>query len=165
MKKLVVLGAISFAALSVAACNPKAEDGKAADGAAPAAGAAAELEGPKPGLWRVTTAMEGVPGGASVPPQEVCITEAKFEAPSSVQAAGADCTTTPLTKQGDARVSTATCNLPNNMKSESTVKVSGDFASRYTTEVVTKINPAPAPGMGETKITMTAERIGDCPAA
>lgn len=166
MKKLAMTGLASVMALTFAACSPaanKAEGDAAASAAGGSAGAAAALEGPKPGLWRVTTAMEGVPGGVSVPPQEVCIKEAKLEAPSSAQQAGADCTSTPFKREGGAMVSTAQCNMPN-MKTESTIKVSGDFNSRYTTEVTTKMDPAPTPQMAQTKMTMTAERIGDCPA-
>ena len=48
--------------------------------------------------------------------------------------------------------------------SGSRVRVTGDFNSRYVTEVTTKMDPAPTPQMAQTKVTMTAERIGDCPA-
>ena len=166
MKKLALLGLASVAALTVAACNPGANkaEGDAASAGSASTAAPATLEAPKPGLWRVTTAMEGMPGGAAVPPQEVCIKEAKLEAPASAQQAGAECTTTPFAREGDALVSTASCKLPGNMKSDSTVKISGDFNSRYVTEVTTKMDPAPTPAMAQTKITMTAERVGDCPA-
>jgi hypothetical protein len=50
------------------------------------------------------------------------------------------------------------------MKADSTIRVTGDFNSRYVTEVTTKMDPAPTPQMAQTKVTMTAERIGDCPA-
>ena len=166
MKKIVILGAASVSALMLAACNPsadKAEGGAGADTTATAAAPAA-LEAPKPGLWRVSTVMD-MAGAPAVPPQEVCITESKLEAPSSGQQAGAECTSTPFAREGDALVSTSSCKLPGNMNSESTVKVTGDFNSKYTTEVVTKIDPAPTPAMAQTKVTMTAERIGDCPAS
>lgn len=167
MNKFALLGLTSVAALTLAACNPsanKADGDAAAGGAAAPAAAPATLEAPKPGMWRVTTAMTGIPGGASVPPQEMCIKEAKLEAPAAAQQAGADCTSTPFARQGDAMVSTASCKLPGNMKSDSTVKITGDFNTRYVTEVTTKMDPAPTPAMAETKITMTAERLGDCPA-
>lgn len=163
MNKIAMLGLVSAAALAMAACSPSADksEGKTEGAAAPAASAA--LEGPKPGLWRVTTAMD-VAGAPAVPAQEVCVTEAKLQDPSQAQQPGAECTSTPFARQGNAMVSTASCKLPGNMKSDSTITVSGDFNSRYTTEVVTKIDPAPTPAMAQTKVTMTAERIGDCPA-
>lgn len=167
MRSAIIGGVAVACLLGLSACgnNNKAETpaGEGA-GSAPAA-AAGTLDAPKPGLWRVSTAMEGMPGGASVPAQEVCIKEAKLEAPGGAQQAGADCTTQPFTRQGDAMVATSACTLPGNMKTDSTIRVTGDFNSRYVTEVTTKMDPAPTPQMAQTKITMTAERIGDCPAA
>jgi len=51
------------------------------------------------------------------------------------------------------------------MKTDSTIRVTGDFNSRYVMEVKTKMDPAPMPSMAETTVTMTGERLGDCPAA
>ena len=166
MNKLALLGLGSVAALALAACNPAKDENhdKTAAGSAPVATAPATLDGPKPGLWRVSTAVSGMPGGASVPAQEICIKEAKLETPSSVNQAGAECTHTAFARQGADMVATASCKLPNNMKSDSTIKVSGDFNSRYVTEITTRMDPAPTPAMAETKVTMTAERIGDCAA-
>lgn len=167
MRSAIIGGVAVACLLGLSACgnNNKAETpaGEGA-GSAPAA-AAGTLDAPKPGLWRVSTAMEGAPGGASIPAQEICIKEAKLEAPGDAQQAGADCTTQPFTRQGDAMVATTACTLPGNMKTDSTIRVTGDFNSRYVTEVTTKMDPAPTPQMAQTKITMTAERIGDCPAA
>ncbi|MET4682250.1 DUF3617 domain-containing protein [Brevundimonas faecalis] len=167
MRKVVFIGLASAFALSAAACSPsggKTEGEKAGEAGAPAA-APASMDAPKPGLWRITTAMEGMPGGASVPPQEVCIKEAKLEAPANAQPAGAQCTSKPFAREGDAMVASSSCTLPGNMKADSTIRVTGDFNSRYVTEVTTKMDPAPTPAMAQTKVTMTAERVGDCPAA
>ena len=87
------------------------------------------------------------------------------DSPASAQQPGADCTTQPFARQGDAMVATSSCTLPGNMKADSTIRVTGDFNSRYVTEVTTRMDPAPTPQMAQTKVTMTAERIGDCPAA
>lgn len=151
--------------LGLAACG-QGGDAKtdAAGGGAPSA--AEMLNGPKPGLWRVTTTMSGMPGGAApaVPPVETCIQTASFEAPAGSQAPGADCTTQPFTRDGDAMVSSSTCTMQG-MKTDSTIRVTGDFNSRYSMVVTTKMDPAPAPNMAETTITMNGERLGDCPAA
>ncbi|MGX1692679.1 DUF3617 domain-containing protein [Brevundimonas naejangsanensis] len=165
MRSAIIGGAAVACLLGLSACgnNNKAE-GPAAEGAETASTAPATLDAPKPGLWRVSTAMEGMPGGASVPAQDVCIKDAKLEAPASAQQPGADCTTQPFARQGDAMVAASSCTLPGNMKADSTIRVTGDFNSRYVTEVTTKMDPAPTPQMAQTKVTMTAERIGDCPA-
>lgn len=165
MRSAIIGGVAVACLLGLSACgnNNKAE-GPAAEGGETASTAPATLDAPKPGLWRVSTAMEGMPGGASVPAQDVCIKDAKLEAPASAQQPGADCTTQPFARQGDAMVATSSCTLPGNMKADSTIRVTGDFNSRYVTEVTTKMDPAPTPQMAQTKVTMTAERIGDCPA-
>ncbi|WP_303719041.1 DUF3617 domain-containing protein [Brevundimonas naejangsanensis] len=165
MRSAIIGGVAVACLLGLSACgnNNKAES-PAADRAETAATAPATLDAPKPGLWRVSTAMEGMPGGASVPAQDVCIKDAKLEAPASAQQPGAECTTQPFARQGDAMVATSSCTLPGNMKADSTIRVTGDFNSRYVTEVTTKMDPAPTPQMAQTKVTMTAERIGDCPA-
>ncbi len=167
MRSAIIGGVAVACLLGLSACgnNNKAET-PAGEGAETASTAAAPgtLDAPKPGLWRVSTAMEGMPGGAAVPAQEVCIKEAKLEAPANAQQPGADCTSQPFARQGDAMVATSSCTLPGNMKADSTIRVTGDFNSRYVTEVTTKMDPAPTPQMAQTKVTMTAERIGDCPA-
>ena len=166
MRSAIIGGVAVACLLGLSACgnNNKAE-GPAAEGAETASTAPATLDAPKPGLWRVSTAMEGMPGGAAMAPQDVCIKEAKLEAPANAQQPGADCTTQPFARQGDAMVATSTCALPGNMKADSTIRVTGDFNSRYVTEVTTRMDPAPTPQMAQTKVTMTAERIGDCPAS
>ncbi|WP_449254160.1 DUF3617 domain-containing protein [Brevundimonas naejangsanensis] len=165
MRSAIIGGVAVACLLGLSACgnNNKAE-GPAAEGAEIASTAPATLDAPKPGLWRVSTAMEGMPGGASVPAQDVCIKDAKLEAPASAQQPGADCTIQPFARQGDAMVAASSCTLPGNMKADSTIRVTGDFNSRYVTEVTTKMDPAPTPQMAQTKVTMTAERLGDCPA-
>lgn len=165
MRSAIIGGVAVACLLGLSACgNNNKAGGPAADRAETASTAPATLDAPKPGLWRVSTAMEGMPGGASVPAQDVCIKDAKLEAPASAQQPGAECTTQPFARQGDAMVATSTCTLPGNMKADSTIRVTGDFNSRYVTEVTTKMDPAPTPQMAQTKVTMTAERIGDCPA-
>jgi hypothetical protein len=158
---ILISGAL---ALTLAACGQSGGEAKtgAAGGDAPTA--AEMLNGPKPGLWRVTTAMSGMPAGATGAPVETCIQTASFEAPAGSQTPGADCTTQPFTRDGDAMVSSSVCTMQG-MKADSTIRVTGDFDSRYTMVVTTKMDPAPAPNMAETTVTMTGERLGDCPAA
>lgn len=158
---ILISGAL---ALGLAACSQGGGDARTDKAGADAApSTAAVLEGPRPGLWRVTTAMTGVPGGATIPPVEHCVTESKFEAPAQGSTPGADCTTEAFRREGDAVVGGSVCQMQG-MKTESAIRITGDFSSRYVMEVRTKMDPAPAPSMAETVMTMTGERLGDCPA-
>ncbi|WP_343792175.1 DUF3617 domain-containing protein [Brevundimonas kwangchunensis] len=159
---ILISGALALA-LSVCSQGGDAKTETAAESAAPAA-SGDQLEGPRPGLWRVSTTMSGMPGGAQVAPVETCLREARFEAPDQNATPGAQCTSTPFRRDGDAMVGTSTCQMQG-MKTDSTIRVTGDFSSRYVMEVTTKMDPAPAPDMAETTVTITGERIGDCPAS
>lgn len=157
------------AALTLAACNQGggAAEGDTKGGEGGAMAPAASMDGPKPGLWRVTTSVAGMPGaGAAAPaPAEVCITQATFEAPGgSASTPGATCTSQPFRRDGDAMVGGSVCEMQGGMKTETNIRVTGDFSSRYTMEAKTKTTGGPA-AMPEITTTMNAERIGDCPAA
>lgn len=158
---MLISGAL---ALGLAACGQNGGDAKTETAGAETApaGAAAPLEGPRPGLWRVSTTMTGLPGGAPAPaPVETCIKEARFDTPGSASTPGAECTTEAFRREGDAMVGGTVCTMQG-MKTESDIRITGDFSSRYVMEVKTKMDPAPTPAMAETTMTMTGERIGDC---
>lgn len=151
---ILISGAL---ALGLAACGQSGGEAKTDT-------AAAMMDGPRPGLWRMSTTMTGVPGGAAVAPVEHCVTEAKFEAPTQNAIPGADCTTQAYRREGDAMVGGAVCQMQG-MKTETNVRVTGDFSSRYVMEIRTRMDPPPMPELAETVMTVTGERIGDCPAA
>lgn len=157
---ILISGAL---ALGLAACGQGGEGKTDAGtrGAAPAAAAA--LDGPSPGLWRISTTMTGIPGAPAIPPVEQCVTQSTFEAPAQGAAGGADCTTQAFRREGDAVVGGSVCQMAG-IKTESAIRITGDFSSRYVMEVRTKMDPAPTPTMAETVTTMTGERLGDCPA-
>jgi hypothetical protein len=165
MRSTIIGGVAVACLLGLSACGdqnkPDTKTEAGAEATAPAVAPAA-LEAPRPGLWRIATTMRGMPGGAAVPPQDICVKEAKLEAPTAGRPAGADCTAEAFVRQGDAMVGRSVCTLPGGMKSDSTIRITGDFNSRYATEVITKIDPAPTPALAQTTLTMTAERIGDC---
>ena len=81
----VMIGGVAVACLlGLSACgnNNSKTEAPAGEGAKTVPGSAeAALDAPRPGLWRITTLMEGAPGGATIPPQEVCVTQAKLEPP------------------------------------------------------------------------------------
>lgn len=165
--------AIGLCALALAGCSKKDDAEKAtATAEAPAAeraggvgaggGAPAGMPKPRTGKWRLTTAMPDMP--VRMPAQEVCFTEqmvndtewSKGQMPKDM-----DCSEMSTRFVGGAIVSHSVCKV-NGVTMTSDVRTSGDFQNRYTVETSSSMNPAP-PGMkNPTKMTITAERLGDC---
>ena len=167
MSRISIIAAAAIGVFGLAACSQPAANGDAekGDAAAPST-APANLSAPAPGLWRLTTSTNA-PGAPAMAPTEVCVTaaNANFDSATPPATPGADCTTRPMTREGDAMVGGATCNIAGGMRTDTTVRVSGDFSRAYTIATTTRMEPAPSPAMGEITATVTAERIGDCPAA
>ncbi len=171
MKRLFAFAAI--AAFGLAACGPGEPANEPADAttdgsaqpAAPAAATAAApaIEGPAAGKWRVTmTSM-----GQTLPATETCYTQqvSLAEAQQMQQQAGVTCSQQSYRREGDAWVGHSVCTMdaggsPMTVTSDS--RVTGDFSSKYTMEITSKMDPPPMPNMAEQKMIMTAERIGDC---
>lgn len=159
-----------MAVLSLAACNRSGDVDKksaapAADAASPVA--AAFTEGPRPGLWRVTTQFSGLPAGAPTPVTETCITKAEFQRPDAPMGdmKGMNCSQDAFRREGDAIVGRSVCTMGQGMRSESNFRITGDLNQRYTMEVRSTMTPAPTPETASTTMTLTAERLGDCPAS
>lgn len=153
---------VSFA---LAACGQGGDQADAAK--SPEARARAEAgmpEGPRPGLWRVTTRMTGMPAGMEPPPVETCIREAKFESPQGAtpEAPGMTCEQQSFRREGDAMVGHMVCTTADGVRTVTDTRVSGDFTRNYTMEV--KSTTTPASSMAEVTMVMNAERLGDCPA-
>jgi len=167
--------AAAAAALGLAACGPSepasdtASTAPAADSAAPApaassAAAPAAIEGPAAGKWSVVmTAM-----GTTLPASEVCYAKqvSLEEAAKTQQQAGITCSEQSYRKDGDAWIGHSVCTMeagpagPTKVTTDS--RVSGDFSKKYTMEITSKMDPPPMPSMAEQKMSITAERIGDC---
>jgi len=164
--------ALAIGALGLAACGPgePAADSAAsvtdavAPAPAPAATAAPALEGPAAGKWRISmTNMMGL----TLPSTEVCYAEqvSLAEAEKMQQQAGVTCSEQSYRREGDAWVGHSVCNMDAGgtpMRVTTDMRVTGDFASKYTMDITSRMDPAPMPDMAETKMIMTAERIGDC---
>lgn len=149
--------------LALGACNQSGE-APAAKGDS-AAAPAASMDGPTPGLWRITTTTDAMPAGPAPTTVETCITSATFEAPAGAASApGVDCTSQAFRREGDAMVGSTTCTMQGGMKTEVGTRVTGDFSSRYTMVATSKVTGAPM-AMPDTVVTINAERLGDCPAA
>lgn len=149
--------------LALGACNQSGEAPAAKGGSAVAP--AASMDGPTPGLWRITTTTDAMPAGPAPTTTETCVAHATFETPNvSSSAPGVDCTAQPFRREGDAMVGATTCTMPGGMKSEINTRVTGDFGARYTMVMTSKVTGAPV-AMPDTVVTINAERLGDCPAA
>ena len=145
-------------ALLASACSKKEDVAKAPE-AASATPALAEMEGPKPGKWKMTTVMAAMPKPVTM---EVCIPKTSFkEMQTANQQAGVTCTEQTLTRQGGDYVGHSTCTHPGG-KVTIDSRFSGDFSSKYTMETKTVMDPPPTPAMKEMIMNVTAERLGDC---
>ncbi|MGZ9099648.1 MAG: DUF3617 domain-containing protein [Brevundimonas sp.] len=163
----IISALAGLTALSLAGCGQGGEAPAGGEAEAPTAGAVSDLpSGPTPGLWRVTTRISGLPGGMTPPAIETCIREAKFEPPPGPGAdtPGMRCEQQSFRRQGDAMVGHSVCTSDEGVRTVIDTRVSGDFTRAYTMEVKSMTTPAPTPAMAETTMTMTAERLGDCPA-
>jgi hypothetical protein len=159
----------AFAALGLAACGgekPATTDGAApaAESAAPAPAAAAPaIEGPAAGKWSIAvTAM-----GQTMPATEVCYEKqvSLEEAQKTQQQAGVDCSEQSFKREGGGWIGHSVCTMDAaGQKTTITTdsRITGDFSSKYTMDITSKMDPAPMAGMEEQKMIMTAERLGDC---
>lgn len=164
--RTLALTLVGLAGLTLAACG-QAGDKAPASGAAPAP-ASVPMEGPRPGLWRITAGIPGMPEGVAMPPIETCVTRQDFSemqrGPGQEAPEGVECSEQSFRRDGDVLVGRSVCTMPDGSRAETDTRVTGDLSSRYSMEVKTRMTPAPAPSMAETTMTMTGERIGDCPA-
>ena len=156
---------LALVAALAAACSKKEEAAKAPEAAAPAAPAgpalaAADMEGPKPGKWKMTTTLSAAPKPVTV---ETCVAQTSFkDMDAAKQKAGVTCTEQSYRRDGADIVGHSVCTIQGGMKVITDSRISGDFTSRYTVDAKTVMDPAPTPAMKETTMKITAERIGDC---
>ena len=156
---------LALVAVLAAACSKKEEAAKAPEAAAPAAPAApalaaADLEGPKPGKWKMTTNLSAAPKPVTV---ETCVAQTSFkDMDAAKQQAGVTCSEQSYRREGADIVGHSVCTIQGGMKVITDSRISGDFTSRYTIDAKTVMDPAPTPAMKETTMKVTAERLGDC---
>ena len=155
---------LALAALLAAACSKKEEApaSPAKTASAPVAPAAAglDIEGPKPGKWRMTTELAAIPKPVVV---ETCLAKTSFkEMQTAQQQAEVRCDEQTFRREGADYVAHAACSYPGGVKATIDSRFTGDFNTRYVMESKTVMDPAPTPAMKETTIKVTAERLGDC---
>ncbi|WP_312165018.1 DUF3617 family protein [Phenylobacterium sp.] len=160
--------AISLALVAVlaAACSKK-EDAARIEPARPEAAApagpaiaGADLEGPAPGKWKMTTVLSAAPKPVVI---ESCVARTSFKDMEAARhSAGVTCAEQSYRREGADIVGHSVCTIQGGMKVITDSRISGDFTSRYTMEAKTVMDPAPTPAMKETTMKITAERLGDC---
>jgi hypothetical protein len=115
----------------------------------------------KPGKWRMSLGMAGVP---SMPPQEICITPeqlAEQEAWDPKQAGGG-CPGFQVIRQGDAIVTKATCPSEAGGSTYLESKITGNFETAYRVETLIRQTPAPAGQPGEVRNFLDMQYLGPC---
>jgi len=155
--------------LALAGCGKSGDAAKTGDapaatasGGGSVAGAPAGMPKPRVGKWKLTTSMAGMPQG--IPAQEICITAemvndtewSKSQLPKDM-----DCPVMTQRVEGGAIIAHSVCKVNGHTLTGDT-RTFGDFRDSYTVETTSSVDPAP-PGMpNPTKMTIKAERVGDC---
>jgi len=156
--------------LALGACSKKTEDSAptaetpaTAPTASASAGAAMK---PTPGRWKMTTTMDGLPAGA-MPAIEVCLTADDLKDDAWATGAGKrpDNCSKMETKVAGGRVTTHAVCASEGVTTTMDMTASGDFGKRYTVETVMKMDPAAPGAPNPMKMSVVAERLGDCQAA
>lgn len=156
-------------ALTLGGCSKPADKAApAADaaGAAPAPASASASAGaamkPTPGKWKMSTAMEGLPAGA-MPAIEVCLTadDLKGDAWATGARRQDNCSQMETKVVGGAVTTHAVC-ASEGITTTMDITASGDFSKRYTVETVMKMEPAAPGAPNPMKMSVVAERVGDC---
>lgn len=139
---------------------PPAATAPAAPDAAAPAGATAALDGPADGKWKITTTMSAV--GAAIPPTEACYKKTSFDdLQKARQGAGVECTDRSFKRDGAAVTGHTACTV-GGMKMITDMRITGDMKTAYTMDMTITMDPAPTPALAIQKITVHAERLGDC---
>lgn len=166
------MAATGVAALMLSACSQggETEATGTADTVpatrAPAGGllAAGDLPRPRAGLWQVATRVDTPQGEMALPPTEICHTEESLKAPELPEGAGqGDCSQEAFRRDGNGFRGNVTCKM-DGTTAQYSFRMTGDFTRTYETEIVGRMSPAPAPGMEQSRIRMSAEYLGPCPA-
>ncbi len=161
----VAAGCAAALALALGACSKKADDAAPAAEApatAPAASAGASAMKPTPGKWKMTTAMDGLPAGA-MPAIEVCLTadDLKDDAWATGPRRQDNCSKMETRVVGGVVTTHAVC-ASEGITTTMDVRATGDFSKRYTVETVMKMEPAAPGAPNPMKMSVVAERVGDC---
>lgn len=172
MKRIYLTTAAVFALLAACSDNPAPDDGDTQSADQPAEVETAETDpapqqgnqadqimGPAAGMWD----MEITAGGTQLPTTSICydqtLTLAEME--RQQRQAGADCSKQDYRRDGAVIVGQSVCQM-NGATIIVDQRITGDMRTRYRAEMVTTMDPPPAPGAGTQEMTIVATRTGDC---
>ncbi len=130
-----------------------AEDG-------PAGEVADNVPALKPGKWRVTVVKET---GPDFPAQNICLSEADARAKKGLgeRAGELPCSDRAVTREGDAVVTRAVCNIGGVTRTIET-RATGDFQADYWVAYAEKLDPPPEAGPPEVRRRIHARWMGEC---
>ena len=161
-----LVGFVAFGVLAaLAGCGQKAETKAApkteAAAAAPVSPAAPAWPRRKPGLWTQSMNLQGFSRTF-----RFCVDETSDQKMGlNNQGVDSHCQQKSMTRGLDGGWTiVSACDMGPGGKIDSTIRVSGDFNSRYVMEIASTTTGAAQPAMnGEHKMSMTAEWSGVCP--
>ena len=162
----VSLGLVALA-LVLSGCNkPKTPEGTVAVSAdsmaKPASLADVNPMAQKPGLWEMTTAMEGMPKGIV---SQFCMDKTLSERMVEIGARGmgdTQCSQSNVVKAGNTVDIDSVCQMTGH-KVTSHIRMVMVSDSEYTQTINSTMEP-PMSGTGKSTTTVTGKRTGDCPA-
>jgi hypothetical protein len=120
-----------------------------------------EFKGPVAGQWR------SILDGDTSKPSDQCIEKqeslADFLDGDDTIDAGITCADFKFRREGQTIVGTYVCtDKDSGMKMASSVTLTGDMSSKYTSQIITRFSPPPAPGYETVTAKATSTRIGAC---
>jgi hypothetical protein len=129
--------------------------------AAAAPAMAQDFKGPAAGKWRsIIDGDTGKPSDHCIKKQEPL---ADFLDGDDLNELGITCADFQFRREGQKVVGTYVCtDREEGVKMTSNVTLTGDMASRYTSEIITRYVPAPAPGYETVTTRATSTRVGAC---
>jgi hypothetical protein len=119
----------------------------------------------KPGWWELQLLVSG-PTPQPIRQTVYMCTDAesdKRQSPLGVNMNGGGCPPPKITHMSDHWMLSAACDT-GKMKISADAVANGDFNDRYHVDIVTRMDPPPAPEAAEVKIGMDARWVGECPA-
>lgn len=133
----------------------------------PAASSLAQDQAPtrKPGWWELQLLVTGPTPEPIHQTIHLCTDAAvdKRQSPLGVNMNGGGCPAPRITHSGATWTVAAACDT-GRMKISADAVATGDFNDRYHVDIVTHMDPPPAPQAAEVKIGMDARWVGECPA-
>lgn len=118
---------------------------------------AGEMPKRKPGLWEITTHMDGMPGGQAM---QMCVDQASDNLLQQQAKGKSDCSTMDVKSSGGKTTIHAVCRAE-----KTTVTMDGtyqgSFQTSYKGDMKMRYSP-PLHGMSETRMTQEAKWLGAC---